>query len=79
MTRVHKEIRSFEIAALSPSEPGWYARLGWKEWRGPLLIPRGEEVIPTPDECVMVFAPDGRSLPDRDETPAAEWRPLEPW
>jgi aminoglycoside 2'-N-acetyltransferase I len=78
MRRVHEEIRSYEIAALSTSVPEWYERLGWERWRGPRLILRGAEVIPTPDDAVMVHAPSG-VLPDVNQTLAAEWRPLELW
>jgi aminoglycoside 2'-N-acetyltransferase I len=79
MRRLHEEIRTYEIAALSPFSPEWYERLGWRRWNGPLAILRGSKVIPTPGECVMVYAPAGRSLPDLEETLAAEWRPLELW
>ena len=79
MRRVHEEIRTYEIAALSTSVPDWYERLGWKRWTGPRMILRGARVIPTPDDCVMVYAPSGGSLPDLEQTLAAEWRPLELW
>lgn len=79
MRRVHEEIRSYEIAALSTSVPEWYERLGWKRWRGPRLILRGAEIIPTPDDDVMVYAPSGGVTHDVNQTLAAEWRPLELW
>jgi aminoglycoside 2'-N-acetyltransferase I len=79
MRRVQEEIRTFEIAALSPFAPEWYERLGWKRWRGALLILRGAVVIPTPEECVMVYSPAGRAFPDLDQSLTAEWRPLEVW
>jgi aminoglycoside 2'-N-acetyltransferase I len=78
MRRVHEEIRSYEIAGLSTSVPQWYERLGWERWRGPRLILRSAEVIATPDDAVMVYAPSG-VLPDVNQTLAAEWRPLELW
>jgi aminoglycoside 2'-N-acetyltransferase I len=73
--------RTWELAALSPSLPAFYARLGWELWRGPLAIRRGTSIEPTPpDEQVMIFR-----LP---RTPAtlvttsvltAEWRAGELW
>jgi aminoglycoside 2'-N-acetyltransferase I len=71
----------WDLSALSPSAPAFYARLGWELWQGPLAIRRGETIEPTPaDEQVMIFR-----LP---RTPAtlvttslltAEWRIGELW
>lgn len=72
---------TWELGALSPSAPPFYARLGWELWHGPLGIRRGDTVEPTPsDEQVMILR-----LP---RTPAtlvttslltAEWRAGELW
>jgi len=72
---------TWELAALSPSDPAFYARVGWEPWRGPLAIRRGDRIEPTPpDERVMILR-----LP---RTPAtlitsslltAEWRTGELW
>jgi aminoglycoside 2'-N-acetyltransferase I len=72
---------AWELAALSPSDAGFYARRGWELWQGPLAIRLGERTEPTPsDEQVMI-----RRLP---HTPAtlvttarltAEWRDGELW
>ncbi|MDX2006306.1 MAG: GNAT family N-acetyltransferase [Meiothermus sp.] len=73
-------VSDFDLAALSPSDPAFYRRLGWELWQGPLLIRRDAGLVPTPDEVVMI-----RRLPG---TPAAlntrvrlsaEWRPGEVW
>ena len=71
----------WELAALSPSDPDFYARRGWELWQGPLGIRRGDDVEPTPGgEQVMI-----RRLPC---TPpalvttvqlTAEWRVGELW
>ncbi|WP_390349730.1 GNAT family N-acetyltransferase [Variovorax boronicumulans] len=45
---------TYDIAALSPSEPRFYARLGWEMWRGPLYYLKGDERVHTPDEEVMI-------------------------
>jgi aminoglycoside 2'-N-acetyltransferase I len=39
-----------EIACLETDKPGFYERLGWRLWRGPLAGLRGDERIPTPDQ-----------------------------
>ena len=72
---------SWQLAALSPSDPAFYARLQWELWCGPLAIRRGQDVEPTSDdEQVMILR-----LP---ATPAtlvttslltAEWRVGELW
>lgn len=43
-------IEDAEIACLETDKPGFYERLGWELWRGPLAGLRGDERIPTPDQ-----------------------------
>jgi aminoglycoside 2'-N-acetyltransferase I len=51
--------RDFEMGALSTSKHAFYERLGWRRWRGPTFVRRGDEVVRTPgeDDGVMVLAP----------------------
>jgi hypothetical protein len=46
----------YALGALAPSDPAFYARVGWASWRGPLFAagPDGR-VAPTPDGEVMVL------------------------
>ena len=72
---------TWQLGGLSPSDPAFYARVGWELWTGPLAIRRDEALEPTPaEERVMILR-----LP---RTPAtlrttalltAEWREGEPW
>lgn len=76
---VLKVADSFELAALSPSDAGFYERLGWERWRGPLAIRSVHGLIATPGEDVMI-----RRLPrtpdiDLDSLLTAEWREGELW
>lgn len=48
-------LRGFDIAALSPSDTGFYARLGWKAWAGPLSMRTPAGAVATPGEDVMVL------------------------
>jgi aminoglycoside 2'-N-acetyltransferase I len=50
------EIGDYEIGCLVTDRPGFYSRLGWELWRGP-LAGRGEDgLMPTPDQGgVMVL------------------------
>jgi aminoglycoside 2'-N-acetyltransferase I len=61
------------------SEAGFYARLGWDLWRGPLAIRRGEGVITTPDEQVMIMRLAGTSSLNLEVGLTAEWREGELW
>lgn len=58
MRRVAEEIRGrteFQLAALSTGVPEFYARLGWRRWRGPLGVRRPGGIELTPDEIVMIY------------------------
>jgi len=72
---------SWHLAALSPSDPVFYARLDWELWRGPLAIRRGEDIEPTPDdEQVMILRlpPTPPSLVTTSLL-TADWRVGELW
>ena len=46
----------FVIACLETGRPGFYGRLGWERWRGPLAGRSREGLIPTPQQTgVMVL------------------------
>jgi len=81
MERAAKEIQDYDIAALSTGSNGFYARLGWKIWEGPLYTRKDNELIAMPEErgCVMVY--DFPKTPPYDITApiSIEWRELEPW
>ena len=59
LRRLVDEIRAaggYELAALSPAVPQWYARRGWEPWRGPLIIRHGQTLEPSPaHEQVMIL------------------------
>lgn len=70
----------FDLAALSPSDPAFYARLGWQQWRGPMFVRQEDQLTATPDEGLMVLrlpkTPPALSL---DDPIVAPWRPGEVW
>lgn len=80
MREVVRHLGAFDLAVLSPSDERFYARLGWETWRGPLSYRHGAEVIPTPEEQVMVRrlgrTPGALSL---DAPLECDWRPGEVW
>lgn len=74
-------MRQYDLAALSPTEPNFYARRGWELWRGPLFVRAELGSVPaSPEDQVMV-----RRLPrtpadlDLDAPLSIEWRPGEVW
>ena len=79
MRRIAKEIKHFDLGALSPGVPDLYARLGWQLWRGPLFIRTNEGLVPTPNEQVMVLLLPNTPVLDLTSALSAEWREGEPW
>jgi aminoglycoside 2'-N-acetyltransferase I len=79
MKQLASAIRDFDLGGLCPAEPEFYARLGWAFWQGPLFIRRGDDLIPTPDEQIMILRLP--KTPDLDiRLPlSAEWRDGELW
>ncbi len=73
-------LQGYDIAALSPSEPGFYARSGWEMWRGPLFFMKDGQRFSTPDEDVMIYrlpgTPADLDLQDELET---DWRQGDVW
>jgi aminoglycoside 2'-N-acetyltransferase I len=80
MKRLAQEIRAYDLGALSPSDDGFYERLGWERWRGPLFIRGDGRLLPTPDEQVMILRTPGTPADlDLDAAMSAEWRRGELW
>jgi Predicted acetyltransferase involved in intracellular survival and related acetyltransferases len=80
MQRLAAEVKDFELAALSPSDPAFYARLGWQLWRGPLFIRTEDGLLASPDEeQVMILRLPRTPLLDLDMPLSAEWRQGELW
>ena len=50
MRRLAAEIDNYEIGCLQTDKPGFYERLGWELWRGPLAGRGDDGLIPTPDQ-----------------------------
>jgi predicted acetyltransferase len=73
------QITSYDIAALSPSDEAFYARLGWEPWTGPLSVRLPEGDVPTPDEEVMIMRlPASRTI-DVTQPLIASWREFDIW
>ncbi|UTH76004.1 GNAT family N-acetyltransferase [Chromobacterium sp. IIBBL 290-4] len=70
----------YDIAALSPSEPDYYARLGWELWLGDLSYQATEGKVATPEEDVMIYrllkTPNNLDISAPLET---DWRQGEVW
>jgi aminoglycoside 2'-N-acetyltransferase I len=80
MRRLAAEIPDYEIGCLQTDIPGFYARLGWELWRGPLAGRGAAGLIPTPEQHgVMVLQlPSGPPL-DLDALLTIEVQPERIW
>ena len=73
-------ISQVELGALSPSDAGFYERIGWEVWRGPLAARTSAGLEQTPGEVVMVLrVPRTPANLDLDAPLSVEWRPGEVW
>ena len=72
-------ITDYDLGALSPSEPDFYARLGWELWQGSLFVERDGQQYTTPDETVMILRLPNTPPLDLRGTLTAPWREGEVW
>lgn len=79
MWALQAAILDFDLAALSPFDVGWYARLGWEPWCGPLSIRTAGDLLPTPDEAVMILRLPRTPALDLAKALSAEWCEGELW
>jgi aminoglycoside 2'-N-acetyltransferase I len=79
MQELGAQIGSYDLGALSPSDPAFYERLGWELWRGPLAIRMESSLLPTPDEEVMILRLESTPKLDLRSRLTAEWRSGELW
>ncbi|EJW13559.1 Aminoglycoside 2'-N-acetyltransferase [Rhodovulum sp. PH10] len=79
LRRFVDHVGDFQVAALSPSDAAFYARLGWEPWRGPLFQRRGDRWEPTPDEEMMIHRLPATPALALDAPISVEWRPGEVW
>ena len=69
----------YDVGALSPSDPAFYARLGWELWGGPLSVRLPEGDIATPDEEIMVLRLKATDDLDVTQPLATNWREGDVW
>lgn len=74
LRRLAEEVQGYEIAALSPSAPAFYARLGWLLWQGPLSVRTDTAVVASPDEAVMILCLPNTTPIDLFAPLSIEWR-----
>lgn len=79
MQRLAAEIRDFDLGGLSTGSAGFYSRLGWEPWRGPLFIRTKAGLLPTPDDHMMILRLPNTHELDLSAPLSAEWRAGELW
>lgn len=56
MSHLASVVGDYDVACLETELVGFYERLGWEEWRGPLAGRSDQGLIPTPDQSgVMIL------------------------
>lgn len=80
LQRLAAEIAAFDVGALSPSDEGFYARLGWEMWQGPLAARTADGLLPSPDdEEVMILRLPTTPALDVSLPLSIEWRAGDVW
>lgn len=79
MRHLAQAVKDYDLAALCTGSPGFYLRLGWLGWRGPLCIRSEKGLLPTPNECVMILPLPKTPALDPSLALSAEWRKGELW
>lgn len=79
MQRLAAEIQNFDLGGLSTGSHGFYARLGWQSWRGPLFIRTDTGLLPVPDDSMMFLRLPKTPALDVTAPLSAEWRAGELW
>jgi aminoglycoside 2'-N-acetyltransferase I len=76
-----KEDPAWQLVALSPAVPEFYARCGWESWLGPLAIRRDGTIEPSPRDELVMFQrlPQTPGTIDASSLLTAEWRVGELW
>ncbi len=71
---------AYVLAALSPSDSAFYARLGWELWRGPLGVrtEHGVQAMPADEQAMVLRLPNTPPL-DLDAPLSIEWRVGAAW
>jgi aminoglycoside 2'-N-acetyltransferase I len=82
MREVERVIRgAYELGALGSTDEalGFYERLGWRPWRGPLRALTPEGIVDTPDERGGVFVLEAAVPLDLDGELICDWRDGDVW
>ena len=69
MRHLASVVHDWYIACLETERVGFYERLGWEEWRGPLGGRSAEGYIPMPDQRGVMILRLAR-------TPTLDWKQL---
>ena len=80
MRHLASVVDDFDIACLETDRVGFYERLGWREWPGPLGGRSAEGPIPTPDQTGVMILRLRRTPPlDTRELLTVEAHPARIW
>lgn len=73
-------LAEYDLGALSPFDPNYYAMFGWESWQGPLFCRKDGVVSPNPDDEVMILRlPRTPRNLDIKLSLECDWRPGDVW
>jgi aminoglycoside 2'-N-acetyltransferase I len=80
MRALAENVGDYEIGCLQTDKPGFYERLDWELWRGPLAGRTDDGLVPTPmQRGVMVLRLTNTPLLDLDAQLTIERQPTRIW
>ena len=80
MRHLASMVAEYDIACLETDRVGFYERLGWEEWRGPLAGRSDHGLIPTPNQRgIMILRLPGTPDLDPDTLLTIEAQPDRIW
>lgn len=82
MRAANDHIRArYELGALGTGEHGFYARLDWRPWDGPLFVRAadGDRRTPEEDGGIMVLTTPSTGPLDLSAPLSCDWRPGDVW
>ena len=74
LARFAESVTDYDIAALTTASTGFYERLGWQVWSGPVYFEKTEKQIAQPNDSLMVLSLPNTPDLDLDAPLTVEWR-----
>ena len=77
--RLIQEIQPYDLGGLSTRRVSFYTLLGWERWRGPTAMRVSGDLVPTPDDTVMILRTPTTPPLDTTTLLIADYRAGQAW